>query len=172
MEKRHDRRRARRMQIRFWKLGESEALSGYSHNLSSTGMFIATSTPLPVGQRVRVELMDSRESVVVEGVVAHAAKVAPALQSLRATGMGVRFLAPEELIDNVLSRSGASSRERQIVAPAPNRHEPPRPAGDRFQVVFKSSAELKKVFDRDIRNGGLFVSTPDPPQIDQTVAVQ
>ncbi len=158
------------MQVRFWKLGDGQALSGYSHNLSSTGMFIATSTPLPVGQRVRVELVDSRQGFMIEGVVAHAAKVAPALQSLRATGMGVRFLPPEELVERILAKSGLPRAERPRAAP-PSPHTPPVASGQ-FQVVFGSSAELQRVFDRDIRNGGLFVSTAEPPAIDQTVTVQ
>lgn len=170
MEKRHDRRRARRMQVRFWKLGEADALSGYSHNLSSTGMFIATSTPLPVGQRVRVELVNPRDGFVIEGVVAHAAKVAPALQSLRATGMGVRFLPPEELVERVLAKGGFSQGERPL-ASASGEKAPPVASGQ-FEVAFASSAELQRVFDRDIRNGGLFVSTPNPPDIDQTVTIQ
>jgi hypothetical protein len=65
-------------------------------------MFIVTNTPLSSGSRIRVELVDRERGFMMEGVVAHARKMAPALARLNQSGMGVRFLTVEELVRELI----------------------------------------------------------------------
>ena len=50
------RRHPRRVQVRFWPAGEPESsYVGYSHNLSATGMFVATVHPTKPGRVLVLE---------------------------------------------------------------------------------------------------------------------
>lgn len=102
MSRRRAPRRARRLQVRFWKPGEPHAFTGYTTNLSTTGMFVATNSPLPQGARIRIEVVERDRSFVMEGVVAHARRVRSELMRISQSGMGVRFLTVEELVRELL----------------------------------------------------------------------
>src|SRR5687767_401947 len=90
--------RAGLVQVQFWKRGEPHAHPGYTTNISLTGMFIGTSSPLPPGTRLRVEVLEGNRGFMVEGVVAHARKVRGEMMRLSQPGMGVRFLSVEDLV--------------------------------------------------------------------------
>jgi len=87
---------ARRLQVRFWNQGEVHPKAAYTTNISASGMFVSTASPLPQGSRVRVEVSHGNKSFMVEGVVVHAARVAPVLRQLKESGMGIRFLTVED----------------------------------------------------------------------------
>jgi PilZ domain len=112
MSRRRAVRRPRRVQVSFWRRGEPTPYIGYTTNISMTGMFIATNSPVAGGSRVRVEVVDRNRGFMVEGVVAHARKMA----SL--SGMGVRFLTVEELVRELLP-SAVGSTEEIPQAPPP-----------------------------------------------------
>ncbi len=102
MSRRRSTRRARRVQVQFWKRGEPHPYPGYTTNISTTGMFIATRSPLPQGTRVRIEVLDRDRGFMVEGMVAHARKVRGELMRISQPGMGVRFLNVEELVKELI----------------------------------------------------------------------
>jgi PilZ domain len=102
MSRRRAVRRPRRVQVQFWRHGEPTAYIGYTTNISTTGMFIATNSPLPSGARIRVEVVDRDRGFMVEGVVAHARKMRSDLARLSHSGMGVRFLSVEELVRELI----------------------------------------------------------------------
>jgi len=102
MSRRRATRRARRVQVHFWKQGEPTPCVGYTTNISMTGMFVATNSPLPSGARIRIEVMDRDRGFMVEGVVVHARKVRAELAAVRQSGMGVRFLSVEELVRELI----------------------------------------------------------------------
>ena len=72
MSRRRAVRRPRRVQVQFWRRGEPTAYIGYTTNISMTGMYVATNSPMPSGARIRVEILDRDRGFMVEGVVAHA----------------------------------------------------------------------------------------------------
>jgi Tfp pilus assembly protein PilZ len=102
MSRRRATRRARRVQVHFWKQGDPTAYVGYTTNISLTGMFIATNSPMPSGTRIRIEVIERDQGFMVEGVVAHARKVRAELAPITQSGMGVRFLSVEELIRELM----------------------------------------------------------------------
>jgi Tfp pilus assembly protein PilZ len=91
MERRQAKRTARRVQVRFWGAEDSEPRSGYTINVSPTGLFVGTNRPLPPGRKVRLSISLDEEELQLHGTVVHAARVSPLLQRLRPSGMGVRF---------------------------------------------------------------------------------
>lgn len=106
MTRRNAVRRPRRLSVRFWKRGDEGHYIGHTTNISTTGMFLATSSPAPSGARVRIEVMERDRGFVVEGVVAHARKVRPELAKVSESGMGIRFLAVEDLVRELLPGAG------------------------------------------------------------------
>ena len=99
MSRRRAVRRPRRVQVHFWRRGDPTTYVGYTTNISMTGMFIATNSPLAGGSRIRIEVIADRDrGFMVEGVVAHARKVRGELMRVTQSGMGVRFLTVEELV--------------------------------------------------------------------------
>jgi PilZ domain len=104
-------RRPRRVQVHFWRQGDPAAYIGYTTNISLTGMFVATNSPLSSGARVRVEVIDRDRGFMVEGVVAHARKSPPELARLNQSGMGIRFLTVEELVRELMPAGLAETEE-------------------------------------------------------------
>ena len=91
MERRQAKRKARRMRVKFWSGEDSEPRSGYTINVSPTGLFVGTNRPLPPGRKVRLSISLDEQELSLDGTVVHAARVSPLLQRLRPSGMGVRF---------------------------------------------------------------------------------
>lgn len=171
-------RRARRVQVQFWKRGEPHAYPGYTTNISLTGMFIGTRSPFAPGTRLRIEVLEGDRGFMVEGVVAHARKVPGELMLRNQPGMGVRFLSVEDLVRELVP-SGYDQEELQPVPAAPPPvSRPPDPiptsreGGGTFAVHFLNPAEFLEVYRRDIANGGLFVSTRYPGRLQETVNVE
>ena len=200
MSRRRAARRARRLQVHFWKQGETHAYPGYTTNLSTTGMFIATTSPFPQGTRVRIEVMDRGRSFMLEGVVAHARKIRGELMRISQTGMGVRFLTVEELVRELIpvlpgekeTEEIPPSRQQEMAAepataaemeappvdvpegvpPAPTMPPAPSAGTGLFSVQFASARDFLEVYRRDILNGGLFVPTRYPGRMHETVDVE
>ena len=113
--------------MQFWKQGEDHAYPGYTTNISTTGMFIATRSPLPQGTRVRVEVLERDRGFMVEGVVAHALKVRGELMRISQPGMGIRFLSMEELVRELIPGVKWGEEDIPAGAPASVRNAPPIP---------------------------------------------
>lgn len=125
-------RRPRRVQVHFWRQGDPTSHVGYTTNISTTGMFVATNSPLASGARIRVELIDRDRGFMVEGVVAHAKKLQAELARLGQSGMGVRFLTVEELVRELMPAGysgdmGGDTEEIPREAPRPQPAPPPPP---------------------------------------------
>ncbi len=162
MERRGDPRRVRRVGVKFWEPGSQTAHQGFSTNISNTGMFIATSHPVPQGNRVRLEVCTENNGFVVEAKVARTRRSVQALQSVRHAGMGVRFLGVEDLVGELFPDI-CSER-----APAPK--PAPRPAAG-FRVRYPTLESFLEVYRRDISTGGLFVPTGKPAPLNEVVTI-
>lgn len=153
------RRYARRVQVRFWPALEPDrSYAGYSRNISATGMFIATIHPMKPGTRLLIEMQGDDVPFEIEAIVMHSAKVSALLQSVRPSGMGVRF------------RGRSAGLEKLLPDDEPMQLDD----DDRmvYPLYFTTVEELLEVFERDIKNGGLFVPTVRPAAMDQEVTVE
>jgi uncharacterized protein (TIGR02266 family) len=113
MDRRRFRRWPRQLDVRVWKHGEEgQATRAISTNVSRTGIFVRTQLVLPSGTRLRVEVIHSARSFVSEGVVMRALKTPSHLQSVMPSGMGIRFLRTEELIEELLPGINLLAEER------------------------------------------------------------
>jgi hypothetical protein len=178
--RRSEPRVSRRVEVQFWQVGE-KIQRGYSTNISSRGMHIATANPLPPRSRLRIEVLHGERGFLIEGVVAHRRLVHQELMKVAAPGMGVRFLSPDELIREIFPLEGALAPPPP---PAPGL-EPEQAAVDDgaldashpeemriFSVRFASAKDFLGVYERDIVNGGLFVATSRPGRMRELVRIE
>jgi Tfp pilus assembly protein PilZ len=98
-------RHQRRIEVRFWRRSQPQAHSGFTIDLSRSGLFLGTSVPLAPGERLRVELLDREHGFVVEAEVARVHRVSLALRHVEQPGVGVRFLQPAELVGSLVATS-------------------------------------------------------------------
>ncbi len=177
MDKRKNTRLKRRIQVRFWKPDEKVAKSGFTYNVSLTGMFICTNSPLKPGSRVIVEVGKEGNKIELHGQVRHAARVDPLLQKLKPSGMGVRLLRTEEMMAAVLGLDREMSDEleengeetAQEEETTQTEAEEDEKAVPVYSMNFVSPTELATSFERDLKFGGIFVSTESPPEEDEVV---
>src|ERR1044072_2864608 len=222
-ERRRNRRRPRQLQVRFWKQGEEgQGSRAISTNISRTGIFVRTQMVLPSGTRMRIAVGHSGRSCTIEGGVMRALPSPAHLQSALRSGMGVRFLGPEELLEELLpsidfqaeervlggfgsqaaavqnetppplshspssverrlDEAAAPKRETAATAPPPARPAPhPSSTGTHeiiqptqlFPLRFRDPDQFRRVFDRDVKTGGLFIHTSKPPALDAVILVE
>jgi Tfp pilus assembly protein PilZ len=206
--------------VQFWKQGEPHPYPGFTTNISMTGMFIGTRSPMPSGTRVRIEVL-GEHGFMIEGVVAHARKIRGELARIAQAGMGVRFLSVEDLVRELLPGAGGGEgsavgppdvpppfhieddpfEDIPELPPLPEAPPPPplplqvapaasaasatpvrpphhaAPAGVQgapgaFTVRFPSPRHFLDVFERDIKNGGLFVATRFPGRLGEMVTIE
>jgi Tfp pilus assembly protein PilZ len=137
MEKRRNRRYSKRFKVRF---GLKEFTStGFTNDVSATGMFVVTTSLLTIGQRVHAEVtMDEDLKLYFEGDVARLTLVAPELRQIMKGGFGLRFLSGTELMGEMVPHLKGKTR---IVITYPTLH--------RFSNAYQT----------ELRRGGCFVWT-------------
>jgi Tfp pilus assembly protein PilZ len=191
-ERRIHPRYPRRIEVRFWRQGEAQPHSGFTTNISRTGIFLGTGYLLAPGERVRVEIVDPEKGFIAEGRVVRAHRVAQALRHVDQAGVGIRFLQPEELIEELLPAAG-----RSVAAPlragtavsvseaetgesgpaavaAPELAASPAAAASSrvVPVDFPDRSAFLSVYHRDLASGGLFVSTASPAALQEIVTIE
>ena len=159
-ERRGSRRFARRSQVRYRIKGKGGFRSGFVKDISSTGLFIASAVPVVRGTEIEVEVVqDDGTTLQFEAVVARKVWRAPDLRLLGPSGFGARFMTPEELVDRLRGDCAAS--------------EPTMPDEDgMFRVVLDDPPGHLARQIGDLEQGGLFVSTDEPPALNADVVIE
>lgn len=193
-ERRGAARYSRRLDVRFWRRGRTQPVSGFTTNVSLSGIFLGTTQQLEPGERIRLELMDKVGGFLIEGLVARVHRVAIALRHVEQPGAGVRFLLPEELIGELVpklrgrggvQRPAAGARGAEEAAtpgaaadpgtqPATGAPSPSPPASDLAVVTvdFPDRSSFLSVYHRDLASGTLFISTDVPARLEDRVVVE
>ena len=123
MERRIHRRFARRIELRYWRPGETQGHTAYTTNISKSGLFLSSATALAPGERLRLEIIDREGGFFAEGRVARVHRVSLALRQVEQQGVGVRFLLPEELVESLVPLARQSGPATQ--GGRPHQAEPP-----------------------------------------------
>ena len=158
MERREQERRPRRVQVHFWKSGTNKRYRGYSANISTGGMYIDTNNLVSAGSRIRLEVGSGEHTFMTEAVVA---RVNKSLQTLRPSGMGVRFLTIAELVGELIPEiaSGVGSGESP-------------PLEGSYRLHFANREQFLEVYRRDLSTGGLFIPTDKPAPLNDVITVE
>lgn len=171
MERRIHRRFARRIELRYWRPGETHGHTAYTTNISKSGLFLSSATALAPGERLRLEVIDREAGFFAEGRVARVHRVSLALRQVEQQGFGVRFLLPEELVEGLVPlarQSGPatpgespSKPEPGAAGDAPAAAEPAGGSGYRGAPANVPSPERGPAMDVD-RDRIVPVSFADP----------
>ena len=178
----------RRLPVRFWHPQTGEAHQAFTIDISIAGMFIGTRSPLPRGTRFRLELLEPEHNYVFHGEVVRAARVAPELQQVSPSGMGVRLLQVRELVTELIPKEAEKAR----VVP-PGQASPPRSAGRYamstgppaasapeepeeeqtpvYVLRFASPEVFLQIFLHHREQGGFFVPTRRPAVVGEQIRV-
>lgn len=173
MDKRKTPRYKRRIQLRFWSADDRNPRKGFTHNVSVAGMFIASTSPFKPGTRIFVEIPTTAEKLVLQAEVRNAARVDPMLQKVKPSGMGIRFLAVEELMAELLKlKKSPTDKEIEPEEVAAEAEESQELQGPVIPVKFATPHDLANSYERDIKYGGLFIPTAEPVEEDDKVTVE
>lgn len=183
-DRRENARRPRRIPVRFWKRGDDKAYTGFTTNISSSGAFISTRSLVPKGARLRIEFCDAKAGFMTEAEVARAIRTEPALQQVMPTGLGVRFLGVEELVGELFPSVPSQPRKRVVgdveleetgdesgEAEESVEEDTPHKLHE-FVVRFPSEASYRQAYERDVRQGGLFVASQHPAPLERKIMLE
>ena len=110
--------------MRYWARGGDRFLYAYTMNLSAGGVFIATQHPFRKGSRIQIEFAAVAGRFIVDGLVMRSMTYPRELQSMKTSGMGVRFVTVPELIAEALPTDPV---ELDAPPPTPITLAPPEP---------------------------------------------
>lgn len=149
MEKRRTKRILRRLKVRFGELGFQH--SGFTVDISPTGLFIATSHQPTIGSRLHLEVtLDATKLLYLEGVVARVATVPPELRQIVKAGFGIRLLTPAEVMGEMV---------------------PHLKSHIQINVSFPSREALADAYQREIKNGAMLVLANQSHPVNSIVAL-
>lgn len=161
-ERRRSKRQRRRLGVRFWSDGMEG--SGFTADISNTGLMIETTTPLEIGQRFHLELaLPDARSFLAEGVVVRKKVYPRQAASIFKPGVGVRFVGLGEAI-----RAVAQAEARAPDTPATGGLEP---LNGELELDLREPAELSRIYEDDIKHGGVRVPTACRPAVNEDVTV-
>jgi len=171
VERRDNRRFARRLTVKFWRQGTAQAYQGFTTNISFGGLFLGTNVALERGERLRLEIADREKGFAIEGQVVRLERVPLSLRQVRQQGVGVRFLTPVELVADLFptravpTAAGAAEAARPDPGPEAAQEVEIEPDG-RVRVTIRTLEELRRIVEQDLAYGGLFVATARPLPVD------
>jgi Tfp pilus assembly protein PilZ len=161
--KREERPRAerytQRIPVYYREHGQEKRSLGYTTNLSTTGMFLTCHRLVAKGTRLQLEISERGRSFYLEAEVTRAEVVPPELRQVKSQGMGLRFLQVDELVHELLPRVESQKEASQPEGPGT------------FRVRFQDRQQFLQVLEKDIRQGGLFIVTDTPAQLQEVVEV-
>ena len=135
MEKRRHRRYSRRFRVKFGEKALDR--SGFTSDVSATGMFVVANPVPKLGTRLHVEVaMDAERVLYVEGIVARMTLVAPELRSVMKGGFGLRYLTGAELMAELVPHLRDAKR---------------------LVLAYATADALNDAFEKELKRGGAFV---------------
>lgn len=138
----------RRLQVEFGDIGIPN--KGTVVDVSIGGLFVAARKIYPLDARLHLHVFDSTHEFYGEGVVVRLKKVPPQLRQLEPEGMGIRLLAPAEVI-----RAAIPKLDLTV---------------DTVELVCSSVAEVEKLIREQLSAGVLLVPVRVPaPALNTTV---
>lgn len=131
--------------------------SGFTADVSTTGMFVVSSTLPALDTRLHLQVFFGEgDFTYFEGRVRRHRLVPVELRSIEKAGFGVEFLTPAQLLaDQLRGRSAA-----------------PVEAMPRFRVDVSTGAALRELWDRELKHGGIFITSDRTPGRNEIAEVE
>jgi hypothetical protein len=134
--------------VRLWN--DDEELSGFSSDLSKTGVFFETRKLLEAGTAYHLEFTLETGSFFAECVVARVLRASRQVQPVVKSGAGLRFLGIAEVVREL----EGETKKRGL------------------EVDLQDRDRLELIYERDIRRGGLFLPTDRELELEQIVRIE
>lgn len=157
-----------RLKVRFKSV--SAFISEYTHNISKGGLFIRTSKPCNLRDRVEVVLVlpESEKEISIQGEVIHVVGKEEATEQTP-PGMGLQITdIKSEDVDLIESFITQKLEEEGVDGLGRRQH---RRHLSRLKVKFGSKEALVEEYIHNISHGGIFIQTRDPKNLHEQVDV-
>ena len=150
-ERRASERQRRRLKVRLWN-DELEG-TGFTAEVSRTGLRVETDATIEAGARLHVELtLPDGSAFFAEALTVRKKKYPRHARSVFRPSLALEFLRLDECLD---------PEERE--APAPE----PKP----LRVDLRTLEALRSAYEKDIKHGGLLVPCDEKPELDSELRV-
>lgn len=149
MERRKHKRYNKRLKVLF---GEKDfSLSGFTGNVSSSGLFVIASLNVKLGQRLHMQIEAEGKSLYQEGVVARLNMVPPELRTVVKGGFGFRFLSQRELLAELIP--SATNPLARVLS-------------------FDSAWKLAELYEKELKRGGVFLWSDTQVAVNTVIPVE
>jgi hypothetical protein len=149
LERRKHKRYNKRLKVTF---GEKDfAQSGFSGNISSSGLFIIATTTVKIGQRLHLQVEAEARAVYLEALVARINQVPPELRTVVKGGFGVRFLTQRELLSELVPNTSAPGAK---------------------VMSFDTAWKLSELYEKELKRGGVFLWSDTAVAVDSVVPIE
>jgi hypothetical protein len=172
-DRRKSKRFRKRAKIRFW-WADFEG-TGFTSDISDTGLLIETNKPIEIGSRLNIEVTHGEDSFFGTVVIVRQKTYPRQARSMFKPALGARFLkitevmgvsAEQELKDEPGAEEVAEQQEVQE-EPAP----PPVPEDIPLLVDLREHETLAEIYERDVKHGGLRVITTEIAELQSDIEV-
>jgi PilZ domain len=149
LERRRNKRYNKRLKVAF---GEKDfTQSGFTGNVSSSGLFIIATTNVKVGSKLHLQIDVEGRPLYQEAMVARLNVVPPELRTVVKGGFGVRFLTQRELLAEMI----------------------PNAANAMTRVMsFDTAWKLAELYEKEIKRGGVFLWSDTQVALDTVIPIE
>lgn len=131
--------------------------SGFTADVSTTGMFVVSSTLPALDTRLHLQVFFGEgDFTYFEGRVRRHRLVPVELRSIEKAGFGVELLTPAQLLADQLKQRGAAPVE----------------ALPRFRIDVPTQPALRDLWERELKHGGIFITSERTPGRNEIAEVE
>lgn len=159
-ERRKNKRFRKRLKVRYW--WKDFEGTGFTTDISDTGLLIETSKTIEIGTRVHIEVSYDDESFFGDVIIVRQKIYPRQARSLFKPALGARFLKVTEVVGLGGTKAKAAAAPEQA---------PPVPDHIPMQVDLRDAETLAEIYERDVKHGGLRVVTTEMPELQSDVEV-
>ena len=197
-DKRRAERQRKRLTVRFW--WDDLEGSGFTQDVSESGLLVETSKDLELGTRVHVELTGDNLAFFANAVVVRKKQYPRQARSLFKPALGLRFekitealqhardaeerkpAEPQEKPEAAGEATGKPARKRAAKSKRSGAPAAQKPAAQDADPVYETKhlpmevdlrrpERLAEIYEEDVKHGGLRVRTTEIREIDSEVVV-
>ena len=149
MERRKNKRYNKRVKVLFGEKDFSQ--SGFTGNISSSGIFIIAAPNVKPGQRLHVQLELETRNLYQEVVIARVSMVPPELRTVVKGGFGCRFLTGREMLVEMLPNAGDPAAR---------------------VMSFDTAWKLAETYEKEVKRGGVFLWSDTAVAVDTIIPIE
>lgn len=172
-DRRKSKRFRKRAKVRFW-WADFEG-TGFTSDISDTGLLIETNKPIEIGTRLNIEVTHADLSFFGTILIVRQKTYPRQARSLFKPALGARFLRVTEVMGVSAAEELQDEPEAENVEEQPEVQEEPAPPlvpqDIPLQVDLRKHETLAEIYERDVKHGGLRVITTEIAELQSDIEV-